>query len=99
MAEKRVGRRDPEKEATWVERMKQWERSGLGPKDYCLRHNCKESQFHWWKRVLQARVRSVKYTPPNPAAGSSWCKAKQRGARLITGGKRLREGGVVAPQG
>lgn len=57
MAEKRVGRRDPEKEATWVERMKQWERSGLGPRDYCRRHECKETQFHWWKRVLQERGR------------------------------------------
>ena len=59
MAGNRNSKRDPEKEATWVERLKQWERSGLGPGAYCRRHQYKQAQFYWWRRVLKERGRWI----------------------------------------
>ena len=41
------------KESKWIERMNQWEGSGLGPRAFCKRPGYREARFHWWRRVLQ----------------------------------------------
>jgi len=55
MAKVRQGKRDYGKESKWIERMREWEASGLGARQFCNRTGYKEVQFHWWKRVLQER--------------------------------------------
>ena len=46
---------DTKKQAFWIRAMKQWESSGDSARAYCVRHGLKETQFHWWKKVLQHR--------------------------------------------
>jgi len=55
MGKVRQGKRDQGKESKWVERMKEWEASGFGPREFCRRQGYKEVRFHWWRRVLQER--------------------------------------------
>ena len=46
---------DREKQAFWIRTLKQWESSGEAARAYCFQHGLKETQFHWWKKVLQNR--------------------------------------------
>jgi hypothetical protein len=46
---------DTEKQALWIRTLKQWESSGETARAYCVRHGLKETQFRWWKKVLQDR--------------------------------------------
>ncbi len=46
---------DTEKQAFWIRTLKRWESSGETARAYCVRHGLKETQFHWWKKVLQRR--------------------------------------------
>ncbi len=66
MAKARQGKRDPAKESKWLERIRRWEASGLGQREFCKKHGYREVRFHWWKRVLQERGR----WKPGSLAGS-----------------------------
>lgn len=46
---------DTKKQAFWIRTFKKWESSGDSARAYCARHGLKETQFHWWKKVLQNR--------------------------------------------
>ena len=46
---------DTEKQTFWIRTLKQWESSGEAARAYCVRHGLKETQFYWWKKVLQDR--------------------------------------------
>lgn len=46
---------DTEKQSFWIRTLKQWESSGEAARAYCVRHGLKETQFYWWKKVLQDR--------------------------------------------
>ena len=46
---------DTKKQAFWIRALNQWESSGETARAYCVRHGLKETQFHWWKKVLQHR--------------------------------------------
>ena len=46
---------DTKKQALWIRELKQWESSGETARTYCVRNGLKETQFHWWKKVLQNR--------------------------------------------
>jgi transposase-like protein len=48
-------RRDVEKERYWEQVVREAARSGLSIREYCRRHDVKESQFHWWQRKLKDR--------------------------------------------
>jgi len=48
-------RRDVEKERYWQKIVRDAARSGLSVREYCRRHELKESQFHWWQRKLKDR--------------------------------------------
>ena len=47
--------RDMEKEQYWQKVVGEAARSGLSIREFCRRHNLKESQFHWWQRTLKDR--------------------------------------------
>lgn len=49
------GRRDPERERQWRERVAGWEASGLSVREFCLQHGLVETSFYYWKRELRAR--------------------------------------------
>ena len=55
MAREYKPRIDTEKQAFWIQTFSNWESSGETVRAYCVRHKLKETQFYWWKRVLQAR--------------------------------------------
>jgi transposase len=55
MARDLSNRIDTEKQAFWIRTLAQWESSGDSARAYCLGHGLKETQFHWWKKVLQDR--------------------------------------------
>ena len=46
---------DTKKQAFWVRTLRKWESSGETARAYCARHGLKETQFHWWKKVLEHR--------------------------------------------
>ena len=46
---------DTRKQALWIRTLRQWESSGETARAYCGRQGLKETQFHWWKKVLQHR--------------------------------------------
>jgi hypothetical protein len=46
---------DTQKQAFWIRTLRKWESSGETARAYCLGHDLKETQFHWWKKVLQDR--------------------------------------------
>lgn len=48
-------RTDRKKEAFWIRTFKKWESSGESARAYCVAHGLKETQFRWWKKVLQDR--------------------------------------------
>jgi len=47
--------RDVEKERYWEKVIRDAARSGLSIREFCRRHDVKESQFHWWQRTLKNR--------------------------------------------
>jgi hypothetical protein len=46
---------DTKKQAFWIRTLKKWESSGDPARAYCVRNGLKETQFHWWKKVLKHR--------------------------------------------
>lgn len=68
---------DTKKQAFWIRTFKQWESSGDSARAYCVRHGLKETQFHWWKKVLQIRGKwkpgqtgkASTLTPEQPSVG------------------------------
>jgi len=48
-------RSDVEKERYWEKVVREAARSGLSIREYCRRHDVKESRFHWWQRKLKDR--------------------------------------------
>ena len=55
MAAETPKRIDTKKQALWIRTLDQWESSGETARAYCVRQGLKETQFHWWKKVLQDR--------------------------------------------
>ena len=49
-------RRDLQRERSWRRVMSDFRASGLGVRDYCLRHGLVESSFHYWRRELDRRA-------------------------------------------
>ena len=49
------GQRNPVLERQWRERVAAWAKSGLTVRDFCLRHGCRETSFHHWRRELRQR--------------------------------------------
>ena len=46
---------DVEKERYWEKVIREAARSGLSIREFCRRHDLKESRFHWWQRTLKNR--------------------------------------------
>jgi hypothetical protein len=46
---------DPAKEASWRDRIKQWEASGLSIREFCQKQELKETSFHYWRREIKRR--------------------------------------------
>jgi transposase-like protein len=49
------GERDRGKERFWRRMVRQWQRSGLSVRDYCLEHRLAESAFYFWRRTISDR--------------------------------------------
>ena len=47
--------KDVEKERYWRKTIREAARSGLSIREFCRRHELRESQFHWWQRKLKDR--------------------------------------------
>jgi hypothetical protein len=50
-----MGKRDPNVDAKWREKIGMWERSGQTIKAFCQEQGATESSFHYWRRVLRRR--------------------------------------------
>ena len=61
---------DTQKQAFWIRTLRKWESSGEAARAYCVRHGLKETQFHWWKKVLQNRG---KWKPGQSGDASMLC--------------------------
>lgn len=53
--------RDPHKERFWRRMLRQWQRSGLSVRDFCLQHGLSLHSFYAWRRTLAQRD-----TAPSP---------------------------------
>ena len=91
--------RDMEKEKYWQKTIRDATRSGLSIREFCHRHNLKESQFYWWQRSLKMRRRNHS-TPPRDNACNNTASfalisdkpgSMDAGIELVLGdGRRLR---------
>ena len=55
--------RDAGKERLWRKLVRNWERSGLTVRDFCVERGLAEHNFHAWRRTLAARDQE-KTLPP-----------------------------------
>jgi len=92
-------RSDVEKERYWAKVVGEAARSGLSIREYCRRHDVKESQFYWWQRKLKDRHQANRSRPHGGRSGSEVSFALVRdgaedldaGIELVLGtGRRLR---------
>ena len=51
----RQGKRDLDKERFWRRALRQWRRSGLSVREYCVEHGLTEALFYAWRRVIAER--------------------------------------------
>ncbi|MDD5470196.1 MAG: hypothetical protein PHO92_05370 [Candidatus Peribacteraceae bacterium] len=54
-AEARKGRRDPEKEKFWRERIREQGGTGKSVRQFCVEKGLKENLFYGWRRELKLR--------------------------------------------
>ena len=101
--------RDVEKERYWRQVVGDAARSGLSIREFCRRHDLKESQFHWWQRTLKNRrqERTLRRQQRSREAESQATfalvsddpEALDAGIELVLGdGRRLRIGKGVDEQ-
>lgn len=65
------GKMDVEKERYWRRTIREAACSGLSIREFCRRHELKESQFHWCQRRLRAgRESNAKGTPSGEGSAS-----------------------------
>ena len=90
---------DVEKERYWRKAIREAARSGLSIREFCRRHELKESQFHWWQRRLRASGPSgAKDKPTGERAASFALVSEEAGAveagleLVLADGRRLRIG-------
>jgi len=81
-------RRDGEKERYWEKVVGEAARSGLSIREYCRRHELKESQFHWWQRTLKDRRQERRLRRQGRSGGSEASFA------LVSGGAEDLDAGV-----
>jgi hypothetical protein len=48
-------RRDPAKERYWRRLLRQWRRSGMTPRQFCVDQNISEASFYVWRREIARR--------------------------------------------
>jgi transposase-like protein len=66
----RRGERDRSKEQFWRQQVRQWRRSGLTVRDFCIEHGLSEPSFYAWRRTLAERDRQAGGRPrPQPCSG------------------------------
>ena len=56
---------DPEKEALWRERMKDYQSKDIPIRQFCEMHNVKAHQFHYWRRKFKVQNEKSKYPSPS----------------------------------
>jgi hypothetical protein len=67
--------RDPQREQTWRRHLRRQRASGLTVRDYCVRHQLRETAFYFWRREIAARdderhatsAADISATHPEPA--------------------------------
>ena len=62
-------RRDPAKEKYWRRLVRQWRRSGLTPRAFCVDRRISESSFYGWRREIVRRDAERGTTPKQVAGG------------------------------
>lgn len=92
-------KRDVEKERYWRKTIREAARSGLSIREFCRRHDLKESQFHWWQRRLRASGRASAKSKPTEESSASFALVSEEGGAVEAGlelvladGRRLRIG-------
>lgn len=54
--------RDPAKERYWRRVLRQWRRSGLTARDFCIEQSVSEPNFYAWRREIERRDRQRRVT-------------------------------------
>lgn len=69
MAQKRK-KRNKTREACWRKHMRRSRESGVTIREYCAKHDIKESAFYWWRRELNRRDAAEQETRTPPTANN-----------------------------
>ncbi|MEJ2080467.1 MAG: transposase [Acidobacteriota bacterium] len=92
-------KRDVEKERYWRKTIRAAARSGVSIREFCRRHDLKESQFHWWQRRLRASGETGTQRKPSGESSASFALVSEETGALEAGlelvladGRRLRIG-------
>jgi hypothetical protein len=56
----RQGQRDLDKERFWRRMLRQWQRSGLSIRAFCLEHNLAEPSFYAWRRLSPNAIQHIR---------------------------------------
>lgn len=85
MENSRLRTRNPEKARFWSEHLERWQRSGLSQKSYCLQHNLKWPNFHYWRKKLGQPAKSrLRLVPQSaPWEGTSQCTTPTSESRQL----------------
>jgi transposase-like protein len=59
MAKRGGRRRDPSRERSWRQTIRQQQHSGLNVRDFCRREGLKDGTFRWWRQELARRDRQT----------------------------------------
>jgi hypothetical protein len=84
------------KERFWRRMLRQWRRSGLSVRDFCVQQDLAEANFYAWRRTITRRdAEAVPFVPvrvvPDPKAGTV-ADGAGSGLELVVRGRRVRIG-------
>jgi transposase-like protein len=89
---------DSQKQRQWLERVRLWQQSGLGVREFCRRQRLPEPSFFAWRRLLQRRGLFEDRPVPKTAATFVQLQVAPEAARskmssidvVLGNGRRLR---------
>src|SRR5271155_2373974 len=89
----RIGKRDPEKERFWRDKVERQRKSGLSQQDFCAREGVNAGTFNCWISILKTRDAQAK------EAANQALKAKKQKPRAVRKRKHKQLFVSVAPSG
>jgi transposase-like protein len=86
-------RRDKRKEAWWRRTVRQQRQSGLTIREFCRKHNVRETAFYFWRRELERR--GTTFVPVRVAPGPAHQVTVEAGPAIPQPTPRPPEGRIV----